>query len=260
MRQIARSTSLYAGAALGAAYLMTAGVFERKHRSLLRQLAELALGQRFGCEPTLLPTIAAEDVIDRRAAVIIPSPSSVDGNVTLMELLILAQTVAARGARRLFEFGTFDGRTTAALAANAPADAVVWTLDLPAPRPDSTTLSVDRRERQYILKPEIGARYKDIAGVERIRQLYGDSAHLDTKQFEHAFDFVFIDASHAYEYVLNDSRKAMVLVGKGPATIFWHDYSTWDGVTKALNELHRTDPLFAGLRWIEGTALAYLTI
>ena len=260
MQRITRTGSLYAGAALGAAYLMTGGVFDRKRRPLIRQLAELVLGEGFGRVPALLPRIAVDDVADGRAPVVIPRPTGVDGNVTLLELLILAQNVASRGARRVFEFGTFDGRTTSALAANAAADAIVWTLDLPASAASSTVLDIEQADKTYILKPEIGRWYREAPGAERIRQLYGDSAQLDTSQFVRAIDFVFIDASHAYDYVLNDSRKAMELVGNGPAAIFWHDYSMWYGVTRALNELHAADKLFAGLRWIEGTTLAYLTV
>jgi hypothetical protein len=73
--------------------------------------------------------------------------------------------------------------------------------------------------------------------------------------------FVFIDASHAYEYVLSDSRRALTLLAAGGGTIVWHDYgSVWPGVTRALHDLRDREPAFAGLQHIADTTLALLTI
>jgi len=72
-------------------------------------------------------------------------------------------------------------------------------------------------------------------------------------------DFAFIDASHAYEYVLNDSRKVLAGLPGGHGTILWHDYGVgWRGVTRALHELRRDEPAFRGLRTVAGTTLAIL--
>ena len=68
-------------------------------------------------------------------------------------------------------------------------------------------------------------------------------------------DFVFVDASHAYEYVLNDSRIALNLLRQGKGIILWHDYNRpewWPGVLKALNRLYTGSPAFSRLRQIEG--------
>ena len=71
-------------------------------------------------------------------------------------------------------------------------------------------------------------------------------------------DFVFVDGSHSYEYVLNDSRLARRLLRKdGDGIIVWHDYGAWRGVTRALNALYRRDSVFQGLKHIEGTTLVY---
>ncbi len=75
-------------------------------------------------------------------------------------------------------------------------------------------------------------------------------------------DFVFIDASHTYEYVLSDSRAALKLLRRGGGTkvILWHDYGEWEGVTRALDELAAGEPTFRGLRRIAGTSLACLVM
>jgi hypothetical protein len=50
----------------------------------------------------------------------------------------------------------------------------------------------------------------------------------------------------------------MQLLRDGKGIILWHDYTTWPGVRKAINELHATDPRFADVRFIEQTSFAYL--
>jgi hypothetical protein len=58
--------------------------------------------------------------------------------------------------------------------------------------------------------------------------------------------------------VINDSLHAMRMLRDGKGVIVWHDYSRWDGVTRALNQLRRLEPFFAELSWIDGTTLAVL--
>ena len=63
---------------------------------------------------------------------------------------------------------------------------------------------------------------------------------------------MFVDGSHAYEYVRKDSATAMRLVAKG-GIVLWHDYGRWEGVSRALDELEAQRRL--GLRHIAGTSL-----
>ena len=37
--------------------------------------------------------------------------------------------------------------------------------------------------------------------------------------------------------------------------MLWHDYGTWDEVTKAIDDLYEHNPDFAGVRHIRGTSL-----
>lgn len=184
-------------------------------------------------------------------------PVSADGNVTLLELAILNALVAVRQPRRIFEIGTFDGRTALNFAANAPL-ATVHTLDLPpAVEP---ALPVHPDDRQFIRRSQDGERGRRFRGApeeKRIVQLHGDSARFDYGAFSGAIDFVFVDGSHSYEYVLSDSRNALAMAAPG-SLIVWHDYGEWEGVTRALNELHATQPRFAALRHVGETTLALL--
>ena len=52
-----------------------------------------------------------------------------------------------------------------------------------------------------------------------------------------SLDFVFIDAEHSYESVLADIKCWEPKVKSG-GIIGGHDYPTWDGVTRAVNEYY----------------------
>jgi hypothetical protein len=179
-----------------------------------------------------------------------------DGNVNLAELGVLAQAAAAAPEGRIIvEIGTFDGRTTLNLAVNAPAQTPVFTLDLP---PDeAAAFALAPGERQYVDKPKSGARFRDAAapwsGAARcITQLHGDSATFDWSPYDGKAGLVFVDGSHAYDYVKKDSATAMRLIAPG-ATVLWHDYGRWEGVTQALDEIEAERKL--GLRHVRGTSL-----
>ena len=242
----------YAVAAGGALYAFTLGVGDAKNRHLIRQIAR-RFGHRDGQAPRLRK-ISIDDVTSSSTSVVLPEPIANDGNVSLLELLVLSRLVRERRPKSLFEIGTFDGRTTLALAMNSADDAHVYTLDLPASTP--TVLTIERSERAFVDKPASGARFRGTDADRKITQLFGDSAKFDFSHYR--ADFVFVDASHAYEYVLNDSRRALDMLGDAPGIIVWHDYGEWPGVTRALDALAAADSRFADLRWIEDTTLAVL--
>jgi len=183
-----------------------------------------------------------------------------DGNVSLIELLIIAQIAAKRRPAHIFEIGTFDGRTTLNLAANAGAESRVWTLDLPEDQLSSTVYALQSHEEGFVRKQRSGARFSDTEFASQITQLYGDSAHFDISPYRQKMDLIFVDGSHAYEYVLNDTRVALELARPG-ATILWHDYDhgQWPGVTRALNDFRKQEPRLAGIYHVEGTTLAIAT-
>jgi hypothetical protein len=255
MRRSLRFLARYGYAAGATAYLFTAGVRSPRHRGLITHIAE-----HFGLARSRprIPTVPLRDLFPDEQAVQLREPEAVDGNVTLLELLVLARAVAAWRPRTLFEIGTFDGRTTLNLAANAPEEAQVFTLDLPAAAMQQTQLPLDAPERRFIDKPASGTRFRGTDVEPRITQLYGDSAAFDFAPYSGSIDFMFVDGSHALEYVLQDSITALELVRGRNACVFWHDYTVWDGVTRALDGLYGDDPRFARLLHVEGTTLVCL--
>jgi hypothetical protein len=220
----------------------------------LRDRSRTRRGVRRDTHATALPELAWSEVLARRPIRLVETDKA-DGNVNLAELAILAQAAAAIPPGAIVvEIGTFDGRTTLNLAVNA-ASAAVFTLDLPPDERAAFTLAPG--ERQYVDKPQPGARFRDCdpawqPAARRITQMLGDSATFDWSPYQGRAGLVFVDGSHAYEYVRKDSATAMRLVVPG-GIVLWHDYGRWEGVSRALDELETERGL--GLRHIAGTSL-----
>lgn len=168
-----------------------------------------------------------------------------DGNITLFELAIICTAVKEQKQSKLIiEIGTFDGRTTLNMAVNSSPDTHIVTLDLP--QGEETKFDLAPYEEQYVDKSGSGDRFVNCSDelkpfAQKITQIYGDSASYDWSRFYGKADLVFVDGSHAYDYVVSDSETALKLIKPG-GVILWHDYGEWDGVTKALNVIDEKLP------------------
>ncbi|MGA9364111.1 MAG: class I SAM-dependent methyltransferase [Bacteroidota bacterium] len=171
------------------------------------------------------------------------------GNVSFSELALLAAIVKSTKPRAIFEFGTYNGNTTLQLALNAPEDTLVYTLDLPSTNP-GTRLRLDSGERLLVDSARVGERFVGTNAEKKIRQILMDSAVYDYSALRGKIDMIFIDGSHSYEYVQNDTRRALEMCAPN-GLILWHDYMIWNDVTDYLNNLSRTLPL----RHMRGTSL-----
>src|SRR5438874_1943073 len=139
-----------------------------------------------------------------------PSSFSRHGwNVKLHEEVYLAAAVAVMKPRVVFEIGTFDGNTTRRLAEAAPADAVVYTIDLPEEAFNAT------QSPDAFSGCRVGERYADSPARAKIKQLRADAAKFDFSPYYGLVDFVFVDAAHDYPHGLLDSRTALKLVRPG---------------------------------------------
>ena len=80
----------------------------------------------------------------------------------------------------------------------------------------------------------------------KITQLFGDSKQFDETPYLKQCDLIFIDGSHAYSYVKNDTEKALRMLKEG-GLLLWHDYRDRNvetrGVRRYLDELSETLPL-----------------
>jgi hypothetical protein len=266
MPRLVKAAARYVHAVGCCLYLCTLGVASPRHRSLLRSISDhfrqAPPVDTPGAEPPRrgLPTVSVLDVVPPPPAAHILEPLVVDGNVSLLELLILSQLARSLRPARLFEFGTFDGRTTLNLAYHSPEHARVYTLDLPRNGLTDARLPLASGDHKFIDKDSPGSRYKGHDLEHKIVQLYDDSAHFDAGELKRSIEFIFIDASHSYEYVMNDSLLAVGHLATENAILLWHDYRSWPGVTQALEELYESDPRFARMKHIEDTTLAYMFV
>lgn len=196
------------------------------------------------------PTEDAEVRFIGRGSIAVP------GGTSDAEAWILA--VLAKRARRAFEFGTCTGKTAYLLARNMPEGGEVVTLTLSPEQHGAYRREAgdDAVDVAYALEESRFTRFR-YTGTEvasRIRQLFGDSKIFDESAYRDACDLIFVDGSHAYSYVVSDSRKALAMVRPG-GLVLWHDYDGArrhaNGVFRALNELSREVPLVH----IDGTTL-----
>jgi hypothetical protein len=174
--------------------------------------------------------------------------------VDLVSMCMLCQIL---NPKTILEVGTLQGAGALHWAGNA-REAQVYTLDLPdsaAPSLGVTSVDVQhlqsRRQARKMLfegKPE----------AERIHCLYGDSATFDFSPFQGKVDLAFIDGAHSYEYVRNDTLRALTCCKAG-SVIAWHDYGRlgFNGVSKWLHEFSRKGvPIYR----VPGGSLAYARI
>lgn len=164
--------------------------------------------------------------------------------------------IAALGATRVLEIGTFEGSMTLQLAANVPPGGKVVTVDLDPASADDVAKDISDYDRglTHKARERIGRKFRNTAWEGRITQLLGDSAALDYREHFDQIDLAYIDGGHSYPQVKADTEAILPLVRPGGA-IFWHDYQPGcTGVTRYLHELGRELPL----RHLKRTQLAVL--
>jgi len=254
--------SIFLFSAIATAYLFLGGFVLGKNRTILYKIANHFGG--FSLNPFKpigrIPSISISELLQEDEAIRLLEPEASDGNVNELELIVLNQLIKTRLPDVLFEIGTFDGRTTLNMAANIGEQGKVFTLDLPPDAISKTRLSLESDDKTYIEKSESGSKFQQSPYREKIVQLFGDSAEFDFTEYLGNIDLVFVDGSHSYEYVINDSVKALSLLKSRGGTVVWHDYDTWNGVTNALDYLLLNDSRFNGIRRIRNTSLVILLL
>ncbi len=198
-----------------------------------------------------IPDTALEHAITTGSDVQIHVEPGTWGETPLSDLFALCCLVASSRPGTIFEFGTFTGLATVHLAMNAAPGALVHTLDLPPAKRESMDLDWEGAIDDEV----IGKLWRGTPWETAIIQHLCDSRAFDTTELDGAVDFAFVDGAHSYEFVANDSAKAIDMVRSG-GVIAWHDYSrTCPDVQRYLGSL----PEAFGVRSIIGTNLAFAT-
>lgn len=174
-------------------------------------------------------------------------------NTSAFELTAITSLIKDKNCSTIFEIGTYDGRTTRAMALNLATDSgKIYTLNLP---PDNNTvvLQTDKVDVQLATKVISGERFLNTPQEKSIKQLWGDSATFDFSPYYQKMDLVFIDGAHSEDYVANDTAKALEMIKPSGGWVIWHD-APYFGVVKFLKNWvpKQTGPVF----FIKGTSLA----
>jgi len=170
----------------------------------------------------------------------------------LDELAALALLTRVLEPKRIFEIGTFRGRTAVTFALNCPPDCRVHTLDLPA----GATIARDvyAVDREFINAGPPGSgisggmhkieqvyEYADTDVAHKIEQLYGDSATFDFAPFDDSVDIVFVDGAHHYAAVRSDTENALRMVRPG-GVVIWHDFANYGDYNDVIRAVFDTVP------------------
>ncbi len=143
------------------------------------------------------------------------------GGTDPREILNLAAVTKLLRPKRIFEIGTYNGRTTAVFILNSSPDCDVFTLDLP---PNASSVSDYLPTDIGLVQDRSPEGYLKRAGLsERYRQIYCDSMAFDPEPFRDSVDIGFIDGAHAEKFVRNDTLKMAVMMSRS-GYVFWHDY------------------------------------
>lgn len=200
----------------------------------------------------LFPEAAYEDV---HIGQVFPWEGS---SISAFEMLSLGALIRGLKPKRVFEIGTSMGVTAYNLAMNLPADGELYTLDLPPAGEGDATVATEFEvtvsDRKMIFADRKNRRFLGTPMEARIHQLYGDSAKFDYGPYLGSCDVVFVDGSHAYEYVQSDTEKAFQLVKPG-GWVIWHDYNDgffWPHVRRYLKTIAHQKHIYR----IKGTMFA----
>jgi len=172
------------------------------------------------------------------------------GGTSLSELLILAAVTRILQPKKVFEIGTFNGRTTSTFILNAALDANVFSLDLPpdaSSDPEGKVADAMIDSDVDLVKHRKLARFVYELKLEsHFQQLLGDSMKFDPAPHRESVDLGFVDGAHALAFVKNDTEKMAVMM-KPNGIVLWHDYGgrgRFGPLTDYLEGLGRQIPVY----------------
>lgn len=161
---------------------------------------------------------------------------------TLVQIAALARYLKPK---KVFEFGTFDGRTTLNIALNLEEGGTVYSLDLPE---QDLSESVEEKEKLYMQQKLRRCLFRENKIPENVLKktvlLEGDSNLFDFNPFHSDVDLVLVDGGHDRKTIISDSCNAFQML-KPRGTIIWDDYCDyWPDVVRVLDRLSLLLPLF----------------
>jgi predicted O-methyltransferase YrrM len=200
----------------------------------------------------------------RSNRVVLPATLDSAGGTRIEELAVLGAVTALAKPKRIFEIGTFMGRTTSVFVLNSPATSEVFTLDLPVDKTETDVNANLDSDIALIRQRRVGAVLHDLGLDDRHTQLFADTLTFDPTPFAESVELGFIDGAHARRYVENDTAKMATMVADR-ALVFWHDYGgkgRFRELTEYLELLASKIPIYrvprTTLAWTSGFELKHL--
>ena len=199
--------------------------------------------------------LSIEDKMEEKIVFFMP-PAAGAGALTVFESVMLLKLVRCTNPDFIFEFGTFDGRTTRLILENLPengsSEPRIYTLDLPG-----TEGVVFQGDDKLLAEKALLSERKYLSSKNKhlVKQVFQDSMTLNAEPYLKKFDFIFIDANHEYEYVKKDTENSRQMISEKNGCIVWHDYGNpqFPELTRYLDELGKSLLLYH----IEGTMLVF---
>jgi hypothetical protein len=146
-----------------------------------------------------------------------------NANYPFLDLTTLATVSKFVKPLRIFEFGTYVGRSAKVLLQNARSNSELITVDLP--------------HDQHPERIDIGRDVRNGPEAARITFLSGDSKTLDLSKWYGTCQLVYIDGDHSYEGVKSDTENAFRLVAPEGGWLLWDDYHInegWGGESRGI--------------------------
>lgn len=239
-------------------YSLTIGLFTKKGQYIHSLVCEY---YGFAFLKPKLPLISREQIVSSKPIRLMELEVKT-GNMPVSELSLVCGIIRKEKPLGIFEIGTMNGRTTLNMALNSPDECKIYTLDLPKEELGETQYQISERFRKLVDKEVSGELFLNKSAAEfpqknKITQLLGDSGKFDFSPYYNSIDFIFIDGSHDYEYVLNDSEISLKLLREGKGVILWHDYRNGMEVVKAIETFKKRHPDLE-IYHVKDTAFAYL--
>ncbi|MGA7522446.1 MAG: class I SAM-dependent methyltransferase [Acidobacteriaceae bacterium] len=184
---------------------------------------------------------------ERYATIPIP-PRRGYGGVSMLEAFLLIASCKLVNAKRLFEFGTFMGSTTLALALNSPADATVTTFDLGVAASGQQHQD-DAPLTALHLASKDSLDFMGSPVAHKVTALTGDSLTYDFSARRGTMNWIFVDGGHDLACIKADTENAFRMIDPDkPACIAWHDYrnseSDYAEMSGYLEDLATKKPVF----------------
>ncbi len=181
-----------------------------------------------------LETLVGQSIPDA-TPIAIKAVAQHQANCSIFELLAIRLVATLVHPGRIFEIGTYDGRSSLALAGALAPGGEVITLNLPPDYVAHKTPADVTVDEELSAAVESGWRWRGTEEAGRIRQVFGNSMEFDFTPYAPC-QMVFIDGGHSEEVSGADTQNALKIIDRQNGAILWHDATRY-GVRPMLERL-----------------------